>query len=130
MPSSEFARICREHYALSETITIETSKEHVKFSVVGEIGSGETLIKANENTEKEDDRVILDIDEPVNLSFALRYLLKFDHTRYLNMFNKASSISESVVLYLSSESPLAVEFKIKNLGTLKFFLAPKVIIFY
>jgi len=44
------------------------------------------------------------------------------------MFNKASSISESVVLYLSSESPLAVEFKIKNLGTLKFFLAPKVII--
>ena len=90
MPSSEFARICREHYALSETITIETSKEHVKFSVVGEIGSGETLIKANENTEKEDDRVILDIDEPVNLSFALRYLLKFNHN--INLINYILSI--------------------------------------
>lgn len=33
MPSSEFTRICREMSAISETITIETSKDSVKFSV-------------------------------------------------------------------------------------------------
>ena len=61
--------------------------------------------------------MILDVDEPVNLSFALRYL---------NLFNKASSLSNQVVLYLSHDTPLCVEFKIERLGSLKYYLAPKI----
>ena len=57
------------------------------------------------------------MDETVCLSFALRYL---------NLFNKAASLSNQVVLYLSPETPLCVDYKIENLGSLKFYLAPKI----
>lgn len=59
----------------------------------------------------------LEVDEPVNLSFALRYL---------NLFNKASNLSPVVILHLSNETPLAVEYAIEKLGSLKFYLAPKI----
>lgn len=68
--------------AVSETITIETSKESVRFSVQGEIGQGNITIKHNEGDK--DEKCILEVDEPVNLSFALRYL---------NLFNKAAALS-------------------------------------
>ena len=58
-----------------------------------------------------------DVDEPVNLGFAIRYL---------NLFNKASALSNRVTLSLSTESPLMVEYKINNLGTLRYYLAPKI----
>lgn len=116
MPSSEFTKICKELTALSETVQIETSKEAVKFSVNGEIGNGSSTLKHNES-EKKGESTVLEVDEPVCLSFALRYL---------NLFNKASTLSESVTLSLSPETPLVVEYKIPNLGALRFYLAPKI----
>jgi proliferating cell nuclear antigen len=35
-------------------------------------------------------------------------------------------LSNKVVLYLSNDTPLCVEFKIGNLGSLKYYLAPKI----
>jgi proliferating cell nuclear antigen len=42
------------------------------------------------------------------------------------MFNKAASISNFTRLCLHQEQPLVVEFKIDQLGVLKYFLAPKI----
>jgi proliferating cell nuclear antigen len=42
------------------------------------------------------------------------------------MFNKASTLSSFTRLCLHQEQPLVVEFKIDNLGVLKYFLAPKI----
>ena len=42
------------------------------------------------------------------------------------MFNKAATLSNSVKLSLSSESPLVVEYKIEEIGSLRFYLAPKI----
>jgi hypothetical protein len=53
-------------------VTIETSKEYVKFSINGENGTGSTMLKAND-AEKKEDSTILEVDEPVTLSFALRF---------------------------------------------------------
>jgi proliferating cell nuclear antigen len=53
----------------------------------------------------------------VCLSFALRYL---------NMFNKASTLCNYVKLMLATETPLVVEYEIESLGTLKYYLAPKI----
>jgi len=97
-------------------VEIETSKEAVKFSVSGDIGAGSITIKQNSN-EKDNERVNLQIDSPVKLTFALRYL---------NMFNKAVSLSNFVSLNMSEENPLMVEYKIDDLGTLRFYLAPKI----
>lgn len=54
----------------------------------------------------------------MSLSFA---------ARYLNLFSKAAGISNQVVLNMSSETPLMVEFKLNNGGgELKYYLAPKI----
>ena len=45
MPSTEFQRICRDLAAIGDTVTISATKEGVKFSVNGDIGSGDMTIK-------------------------------------------------------------------------------------
>jgi proliferating cell nuclear antigen len=97
-------------------VTIECTKEYIRFSVAGDIGTGNIKIRARDS-DKKDERTILEVDEDVQLSFALRYL---------NMFSKASSLSSQVVLCMSKDAPLIVDFKIENLGSLKFYLAPKI----
>jgi len=96
MPSGEFTRICRELFQLSETVVVETNKFYVKFSVIGDVVGGSIKIDGNETSEKENSTsinvsnnnlTIKKVEEPVNLAFALRYL---------NMFTKASSLSEQV----------------------------------
>ena len=86
MSSSEFTRICRELYSLSETVEIETNKSYIKFSVKSEVVGGSIKIDANDSNEK-DEMTIINVEEPVSLAFALRYL---------NMFTKASSLSQHV----------------------------------
>ena len=116
MSSSEFSRICRELYAINETVNIEADQTCVKFYVNNEnIGGGFTL-EANESDNPEL-QCKIETDTNVNLAFALRYL---------NMFTKASSLSQQVSLYLSVEFPLMVEYKIDNLGVLRFYLAPRI----
>lgn len=53
----------------------------------------------------------------VTLSFALRYL---------NMFNKASCLTNSVKLMMAADTPLVVEYEIDTHGSLKYYLAPKI----
>jgi len=45
MPSAEFQRICRDLAAIGDTVTISATKQGVKFSVNGDIGSGDMTIK-------------------------------------------------------------------------------------
>ena len=116
MSSSEFARICRELYAINETVNIEADGNCVKFYVNNEnIGGGFTL-EANDS-ENPELQCKIETDTNVNLAFALRYL---------NMFTKASSIGQQVNLYLSKEFPLMVQYKLAELGVLKFYLAPRI----
>ena len=66
----------------------------------------------------QDQQTLIELQEPVSLTFALRYL---------NFFTKAAPLSESVSLSLSKEVPLATEFTIgEDLGHLRYYLAPKV----
>ena len=73
-------------------------------------------LEPNEGDSREN-AVSLSCDESVNLSFALRYL---------NMFNKANTLSNVVDVHLSSEAPLTVKYGIEDFGALKFYLAPKI----
>ena len=116
MSSSEFTRICRELYSLNETVNIETTKDSIKFSVNSENIGGSIKIEENDSGNQ-DEQCNIQVEETVNLAFALRYL---------NMFTKASSLSPQVTLYLSVEYPLMVEYKLAQLGVLKFYLAPRI----
>ena len=84
----------------------------MRFSIEGEVGSGSVEIKTGDGgaeDKMDSDRVVL--------SFALRYL---------NMFNKASCCCTHVKLMLATETPLVVEYEIDGLGSLKYYLAPKI----
>jgi proliferating cell nuclear antigen len=61
--------------------------------------------------------VTVNIQDPVSLSFALRYL---------TFFTKATPLSPTVSVSLSNDVPLVVEYTIEDNGYIKFFLAPKI----
>jgi len=116
MPSGEFQRIIRDMQILGDSLVISCSKEGVRFSVEGDMGKGNVLLRANPS-DKEDEQVIIDMDEPVELTFALRYL---------NLFTKATGLGGSVVISMSPEVPVVVEYPIEEIGQIKYFLAPKI----
>lgn len=114
--AGEFTKLCRDLYQVAETVNIEAGDDTVVFAVEGDMGKGKVAL-AETLGDKNEEKTSIDIKEPVKLSFALRYL---------NMFNKASSCSPMVSLMLSSETPLVVEYAMDKLGSLKFYLAPKI----
>lgn len=62
-------------------------------------------------------KVEVDMEEPVELTFALRYL---------NFFTKATPLGNRVSLSMSQDVPIVVEYPIGDSGFVKFFLAPKI----
>ncbi|EPQ66120.1 Proliferating cell nuclear antigen (PCNA) [Blumeria graminis f. sp. tritici 96224] len=117
MPSTEFRRICLDLIALSESVSIEASKDGVKFSCSGDIGNGAVTLRSHTNVEKPEMNVEIELTEPVSLTFSLKYLVNFC---------KASALSKSVKLCLSNEVPLLVEYNLAGSSYLRFYLAPKI----
>lgn len=117
MPANEFQRICRDLTVMGDTVTISATKEGVSFSVNGDMGNGSVSIKQNASVDKEDEATVVELQEPISLTFALRYL---------TTFAKATSLSSSVSLSLTKEAPLVVEYKIDDLGHIRYYLAPKI----
>jgi len=149
MPSGEFQRICRDLAAIGDTVTISATKQGVKFSVSGDIGSGDMTIKGmmTENNRKqmkvEEDGMEQDDDEDmmtgnnvdddddgnngvkISLSDTVQQTFSL---RYLNNFTKATGLSDKVILRMGTDVPLEVEYKIgdDNFGNLRYYLAPKI----
>jgi proliferating cell nuclear antigen len=117
MPSAEFMRICRDLSMLGDTVNISVSKEGVKFSASGDIGAGNILVKQQKSADKADDSTTVELQEPVSLNFALRYL---------TTFSKATSLSGRVKLSMAKDIPLVVEYPIGDMGYIRYYLAPKV----
>jgi len=118
MPAAEFQRICRDLTILGDTVLISATKEGVKFSVSGELGSGNIMCKQNGEIDKQDEQVTIDLQEAVSLTFALRYL---------NWFTKATPLSGQVTLSMSKDVPLVVEYRLDDdMGHIRYYLAPKI----
>lgn len=117
MPSGEFQRIIRDLQVIGDTCIISCTKEGVRFSVHGDIGNGNVLVRSGGGGEKEDDQVTIELEEPVELTFVLRYL---------NFFTKATALGPTVVLSLSPDVPIVVEYPIEDSGDIKYYLAPKI----
>lgn len=117
MPSGEFGRICRDLSQIGECVVITCTKDGVQFSSKGDMGSGTVKLSQNVGADKDEDQVTIEMSEPVQLTFAVKYL---------NMFTKASPLSSSVCLSMSNDVPLVVEYKIEDMGHIKYFLAPKI----
>ena len=117
MPSGEFQRIIRDLTVLGDTCKISVTKEGICFSGEGDLGTGKIMLKHNTSVDAEEDAVVIDMQEPVELSFALRYL---------NLFTKATALGSSVVLSMSMDIPIVVEYPIDTVGYIRYYLAPKI----
>ncbi|KAB0365056.1 hypothetical protein FD754_009212, partial [Muntiacus muntjak] len=105
MPSGEFACICRDLSHIGDAVVISCAKDGVKFSASGKLGNGNIKLSQTSNVDKEEEAVTIEMNEPVQLTFALRYL---------NFFTKATPLSPTVT------------YKIADMGHLKYYLAPKI----
>lgn len=118
MPSAEFQRIVRDLAVIGETCQIACTKEGVRFSVEGDLGKGNVTVRQSQAVdEKEEEQVKIHMEEPVTLSFALRYL---------GFFTKATPLGPTVKLHMSPEVPIVVEYPMEDVGSISYFLAPKV----
>jgi proliferating cell nuclear antigen len=118
MPSGEFQKICRDLKEFGETMQIKASKEGIQFSVQGDVGAGNVLLKPRES-EKAEEKVKLLVVEPTTATFALRYLANFA---------KAAPLCGSVELGLGPDAPLLVKYNLEtgDNGYMQFYLAPKI----
>lgn len=64
-----------------------------------------------------EEATVIEMNEPVSLTFALRYM---------NSFTKATPLSNTVTISLSSELPVVIEYNIAEMGYIRFYLAPKI----
>ena len=101
----------------SKTVTIEANKDGIKFSCAGDIGNGSVTLRSHQNVDKPELNVNIELGEPVDLTFSLKYL---------SNFCKASALSNQVKICLSNEVPLLVEYALAGNSYLRFYLAPKV----
>uniref|UniRef100_A0A7S2INR7 DNA sliding clamp PCNA n=1 Tax=Alexandrium andersonii TaxID=327968 RepID=A0A7S2INR7_9DINO len=118
LPSSEFQKICRDLKEFGETMQVKASKEGITFSVQGDVGAGNVMLKPRE-AEKPEEKVTLTVHEPVTATFALRYLVNFA---------KAAPLCGAVELGLGPDAPLLVKYDLEKTdnGHMQFYLAPKI----
>eukprot|EP00929_Paragymnodinium_shiwhaense_P079401 TRINITY_DN4132_c0_g2_i1.p1 TRINITY_DN4132_c0_g2~~TRINITY_DN4132_c0_g2_i1.p1 ORF type:complete len:287 (-),score=87.46 TRINITY_DN4132_c0_g2_i1:248-1027(-) len=118
MPSSEFQKICRDLKEFGETMQLSASKEGIKFSVQGDVGAGNVMLKPRDS-DKPEEKVSLVVHEPVTATFALRYLVNF---------SKAAPLCPTVELGLGPDAPLLVKYDLEKTenGHMQFYLAPKI----
>ncbi|KAI8552944.1 hypothetical protein RHMOL_Rhmol06G0307300 [Rhododendron molle] len=117
MPSSLFASICKDLSSIGDTVVISVTNEGVRFSTRGDMGTPNVVCRQNTMVDKPEEATIIEMNEPVSLKFALRYM---------NSFTKATPLSSTVTLSLYSGQPVVVEYKIAEMGYIRFCLAPKV----
>ena len=117
MPSTEFQRIIRDLGVLGDTCTITVTKEGIRFSSNGDLGKGTIMLKHHTTVEKQEEAVVIDMQEPVTLNFALRYL---------TLFTKGTSLGPTVTISMSPDVPIVVQYPIENMGSVSFYLAPKI----
>jgi proliferating cell nuclear antigen len=117
MPSGEFQRLCRDLSVLGDSTKITVAKHKISFSVAGETGNAEIVLDTTKKVADMPDQLKIEFKYGCTSGFALRYLV---------YFTKATALSEDVVLYLTDDQPLIVQYDIKNLGYIRYYLAPKV----
>eukprot|EP01096_Ripella_sp_DP13-Kostka_P016525 TRINITY_DN807_c0_g1_i1.p1 TRINITY_DN807_c0_g1~~TRINITY_DN807_c0_g1_i1.p1 ORF type:complete len:262 (+),score=161.89 TRINITY_DN807_c0_g1_i1:79-864(+) len=118
VPASDFQKVCRDLTILGDTVSISCTKGSIRFSVSGDLGSGNTELRQTTDIDsKPEETVTISLEEPVNLSFALRYL---------NFFTKATGLANTVTLSISPDIPVMLEYPMTDLGYVRYYLAPKI----
>jgi proliferating cell nuclear antigen len=117
MPSAEFTKIIKDLLIIGESVTIDVKKSGVTFSAEGEIGKSQVHLEKGEAIGDSDESFDLQVNDPIELSFA---------TQYLKKFTAAGPLARDVTVALSADVPMVIAYEVEDFGHLKYFLAPKI----
>lgn len=116
MSASEYQRIIRDLSSLAEILTISVTKDGVRFSVEGDIGTGAVNLKPSTNLSENEQSVEIAVSEPATLGFNVKYLL---HSC------KAGSLSNRITIQMTNDIPALFSYKLPS-GHLNYFMAPTI----
>ncbi|KAK3142896.1 hypothetical protein QOZ80_4BG0353600 [Eleusine coracana subsp. coracana] len=111
IPSAMFMDICNDLSSLAErgtVVTILVDKEHVEFFAGEKARSSRMFCRPTQTVVKPKERVSLTLD-----------------LRSVN-FSKASTLSDQVTISLSSKLLALFEYKIENMGCIRYYLSPMI----
>lgn len=105
MPSAFFSTLCRRCSKLHDELIIESLNDCLKIGVEGPWAEGFVEID-----QTNDCKFKMVSDEYYRAKFALRYLL---------LFTKATSLSNTVEMYIAADYPLCLKYMVSDLGELQ-----------
>lgn len=111
MPSVYFQRLCRDAENIADTIWIKSEGTTLTLACEGEFARQETVIGQTE------EGMAIDSETPVKGEFNLKHLIRFC---------KASSLCNTLKMYMRHAYPLIMQYNVAGLGELKFALCPEV----
>lgn len=112
MPSTYFQRLCRDMSNISNIITIRSEGNTLSLICNGDFARQETHIGEAVSG--------MNISSTPEKRIESSYSLK-----YLSLFCKASSLCNTIELYLKENYPLILKYNIASLGEIRFVLAPQ-----
>merc|ERR1711979_98135 len=105
MPSNEFTKIVKDLLIIGESVTIDVKKSGVTFRAEGEIGKSEVHLEKGEAVGDSDDCFNLEVNDPIELSFA---------TQYLKKFTAAGPLARDVTIALSADVPMVIAYEVED----------------
>jgi proliferating cell nuclear antigen len=109
IPSQRFQKICKDFSSFKvQNIEIEVIDRQIAISSNGGEVERNVILKTGENS-------MMDIEYMYRGVFKLAY---FNH------FTKATPLCDKVTLFLKNDGPLMIEYKIVNVGEMRFILLP------
>ena len=115
MPSTDFQKICRDMFALSDILEIKSMGQQLMFSCTGDFASQETILGETNNGLK-----YVQNDNPGDIIqgiFSLKNLV---------LFTKCTNLCNTIKMYIKNDYPLIIEYSVASVGIIKLCLAPKV----
>eukprot|EP00899_Mesostigma_viride_P027345 jgi/Mesvir1/7796/Mv11739-RA.1 len=113
MVSTEFQKMCRDLAVVADRVRFRCNGDNIVLSGSGDIGTCQLEIGKDHPDMKVNIAKGGDVDE----CFSVRYLCTF---------SKAAGLCNSVDIFIMPEYPMIIKYKIGDLGTLMFALAPLV----
>lgn len=116
--SQKFHKLCREMKSIADYVEIKCLKNKIEFSCRGDIGNRKKCYK----TDNGSDRVNIQYArKDNNKPFIVQGIYEL---KYLVMFSKCASLCPCIEIYLKSDYPLILQYKVADLGRLLLCLSP------
>ena len=118
VPSIELRRICKSLVPFGDTLVLLVKVDEIRFSVMGAVGFASTSIrKPLFSGAGMYGGVVIDCSTEVVQKLSLSHMIRIV---------KATPLAKDVVVTLSSEGPIKIEYRMGDLGYITYYLAPKI----